>query len=308
MEHDMTGKAWDTPPSLWMNGRIVPWKECLVHVTSGYAQRGASVFEGIRVYRAFSSGVYLALAFAEHLERLENTWRALSLPLSYPNHLIRQAVIDLLGTRKMTDSYCRVTRFLDLPSKEDTSEADGLIVALYQVPPLIRKPVTCITSSWRRNAFALPAQMKIGGHYFMLSWVRQQARKLGADDAILLNHDDFVCEATGTAVFLWMEGYLVTPPVSDCALPSITARIVVRLANELGIPTSIRSIHRTELFQARCAFLAGTLDELRPITRIDEVQLNTCESEPIHTLFEAFASICRDERSRKWGEVFESFG
>jgi branched-chain amino acid aminotransferase len=287
-----------------MNGRLVPWDEAVVHVTSGYAQRGASIFEGIRVYKTTQPGAYLALALAAHLRRLENSWSALSLPASFSSDAVSPALTTLLRQRESGDYYCRVTRFLDVPSGEDRREADGLLVALYRVAPLIGTPVACVTSSWRRNAVALPAQMKIGGHYFLLSWLRQQARRSGADEAILLNDDDLICEATGTAVFLFVDGKLVTPPVADGALPSITARIVTRLADELGIPTATRSIHRTEVFAADATFLAGSLDELRPVTAVDGIGLrNALDSKPINQLFEGFRAICRAERDHGWGEV-----
>ena len=226
--------SWEHPPTLWMNGKLVPWDDCSVHVTSGYAQRGASVFEGIRVYRT-RSRTYLALALEEHLARLSDTWRALSLPMSCSNNVIREGLTALLSNRELEDGYCRVNRYLGSRTIENPREPDGAFVALYNSPRLFGKPVKCVTSAWRRNELALPSQMKIGGHYFLLSWLRQQAQQLGADDAILVNERNFVAEATGTALFLCSGKELVTPPISDGALPSITATIVQSLARRLDI-------------------------------------------------------------------------
>jgi len=302
----MVSNSWDTPPSLWISGRLVPWDECVVHVTSPYAQRGASVFDGIRLYKTSRAGTYLALALTKHLQRLDDTWQALSLPISFSTEMIRQGLVELLSSRNIGDCYCRVTRYLDARTPDDAREPDGVMVALFKQRPLIEQPVACVISSWRRTNLALPAQMKIGGHYFLLSWLRQQARQLGADDAILLNDRDLVCEATGTAIFVFLDGELVTPPISDGALPSITAQIVTELASKLDIPTSTRSVHRTQLFRTQGAFLAGTLDELRPITTIDNVRLpDVLESEPIAELFKAYAAICRAERESEWSEFLE---
>jgi branched-chain amino acid aminotransferase len=297
--------AWDTPPSLWMNGKLVPWNDCRVHVTSAYAQRGASIFEGIRVYRT-NSRKYLALAFSEHLGRLKASWDTFRLPTSLPNSVIKPALLDLLNQREVGDSYCRVTRFLDVPDIETKIETDGLMVALYQSEQLLGRPVSCITSSWRRNEFAVPAQTKIGGHYFMLSWVRQQAKLFGADDAILLNQNDYVAEATGTAIFISSNGRLVTPPITDGALPSITVRTIGKLAARVGLPITVRSIHRSELSGVEAAFLAGTLDELRPITSIDGVKLpNALDCKPVAKIFAEFSKICRSEAEQTWGELIE---
>lgn len=300
------GASWDHPPALWINGKLVPWEECVVHVTSGYAQRGASVFEGIRIYQTSRPRTYFALALQEHLMRLAETWRALSLPASYSDESVQEGIVALLANRTLSDGYCRVTRYLGLRTIESPREPDGVFIALYNSPQLLGKPVNCVTSVWRRNEFALPAQLKIGGHYFMLSWVRQKAQQLGADDAILLNENDHVSEATGTAVFLYLDGVLVTPPESDGALPSITARLVVRLARKLGIPSYIRSVHRTELFRAKAVFLAGTLDELRPVSSIDGVPLPaSLDSKPVQEVFHAFSTMCRGEDPAEWGTLLQ---
>jgi branched-chain amino acid aminotransferase len=298
--------SWEHPASLWMNGRLVPWEQCTVHLTSGYAQRGASVFEGVRLYKGSRPGTHFALGLAEHLERLNQTWQALSLRSSYSDAQVRAGLEELLASRELGDAYCRITRYLGLRTAEDPREPDGIFIAAYNVPQLLGKPVACITSSWRRDSLALPAQMKIGGHYFMLSWLKQQAQQKGADDAILLNSRDLVCEATGTAVCLYIGGKIVMPPTSDGALPSITARIVLRIASTLGIPTATRSVHRAELFQAAAVFLAGSLDELRPVASIDGVHLPDASAVgPVNDLFKRFALICRPAQEEQgWGEVF----
>src|SRR5262249_5797322 len=151
-------------------------------------------------------------------------------------------------------------------------------------------------SNWRRNELALPSQMKVGGHYFLLSWLKQQAQQSGADDAILVNERNLVGEATGAAVFLYLDGELVTPPVSDGALPSITAKIVQKLADKCGIRARARSVHRSELFRASAVFLAGSLDELRPVTSIDGVSLPiAADCKPVGDVFEAFSALCRGD-------------
>jgi branched-chain amino acid aminotransferase len=302
----MAAPSWEHPPFIWMNGKLVPWDECKVHVTSGYAQRGASIFEGIRVYRAARPHTYFALGWQEHLARLAHSWRALSLTSTHGDDAIRDGLAALLAGRDLNDGYCRVTRYLGSRTIDSPREPDGIFISLYNSPQLLGKPVKCMTSNWRRTEFALPAQMKIGGNYFMLSWVRQQAQQAGADDAILLNDRDHVSEATGTAVLLYLDGVLCTPPVSDGALPSITAKLVLRLASQLGIPCTTRSIHRTELFRASAVFLAGSLDELRPVVAIDGIAIpNAQETEPMSKLFGAFATLCRSDEASDWGLLLE---
>jgi branched-chain amino acid aminotransferase len=298
--------SWDHPRELWVNGRLVPWDQCTVHMTSGYAQRGASIFEGIRIYQTGTPREYLALGFEDHLRRLDDTWSSLSLPISYSADLIKEGLSSLLRQRAdLQDAYCRVTRFLDLRTADSPKEPDGVFVALYKVAPLLGKPVTCVTGAWRRHEIALPAQMKIGGNYFLLSWARQRAQQAGADDAILLNERDCVAEATGTAVFIITSHGLATPPQSEGALPSITAKIVCKLAAEMGIDTTVRPLHRSELLRSKGVFLAGSLDELRPVTSVDGVHLaQALETAEIASLFKRFEAACRGNSSPAVGTIF----
>jgi hypothetical protein len=85
---------------------------------------------------------------------------------------IREGLTALLSTRELEHGYCRVTRYLGSRTIDNPREPDGVFVALYSSPPLFGKPVKCITSAWRRNELVLPSQTKIGGHYFLLSWLR----------------------------------------------------------------------------------------------------------------------------------------
>src|SRR4051794_36181273 len=103
----MAASSWDHPPFIWMNGKLVPWDQCQVHVTSGYAQRGASIFEGIRVYRCAPPRTYFALGWQEHLTRLAASWRSLSLAATHGDEAIREALVALLSVREVNDGYCR---------------------------------------------------------------------------------------------------------------------------------------------------------------------------------------------------------
>jgi branched-subunit amino acid aminotransferase/4-amino-4-deoxychorismate lyase len=82
----------------------------------------------------------------------------------------------------------------------------------------------------------------------------------------------------------------------------------MRLAAGLGIPVSVRSVHRNELYRSAGAFLAGTLDELRPIISVDGVSLPDAseKSQPLFQLFRAFFSLCRAEDDHEWGEIFHA--
>ena len=58
------------PQNTWLNGRITPWEESLIHVGSDAVLRGASVFEGIRAYRSEDGKDLLLFRLADHWRRL----------------------------------------------------------------------------------------------------------------------------------------------------------------------------------------------------------------------------------------------
>jgi branched-chain amino acid aminotransferase len=107
------------------------------------------------------------------------------------------------------------------------------------------------------------------GHYANSILAAHEALDRGFDDAILLNQDGTVAEATGENVFFVKGGELVTNDASSSILPGITQRTVLDLAARAGIPTRIRAFTREELFAADEVFLTGTAAEVTPVREID---------------------------------------
>ena len=122
----------------------------------------------------------------------------------------------------------------------------------------IEKGVRVMSSSWRRNADeALPARGKLVGGYVNMAFQKSEAELNGFDEALVMTPDGHASEGSAANLFVVRDGVLLTPPVSDDILEGVTRKAILQLAADLGIPTEVRSIDRSELYVCDEMFLSA---------------------------------------------------
>jgi branched-chain amino acid aminotransferase len=262
------------PPYTWMNGAVVPWQDSRIHINTDVVLRGASVFEGIRAYRAAEGGDLRLFRAAEHLRRLLGTSaRVLHLDLPYTVDDLRQATLELLRANDIREhAHIRVVAYFDEPELGDGGDTTGAFILAFPRPhgTRLRSGIRSMVSAWRRPSdVSLPPRVKASGSYLNGRLAIADARSKGFDIPILLNEAGKVSEGPGQNLFLVRDGVLVTPRVSDAILEGITRRTVLRLASDHGIPVQERAVDATELYVADELFFAGTLIEIQPIVVVD---------------------------------------
>ena len=133
------------------------------------------------------------------------------------------------------------------------------------------KAISVCVSGWRRvDDTAIPARGKVNGTYVNSAFAKSDAMLSGFDEAILLNQDGHVSEATAANFMMIRQGKLITPPISANLLEGITRRSLLHLAEtELGIEIEEREIDRSELYLADEAFFCGTGVQISAIGSID---------------------------------------
>ncbi|MET9658135.1 aminotransferase class IV [Streptomyces sp. NPDC006510] len=261
------------PDLIWLNDRICPWDQARVHVTSETALRGVNVFEGIRGYWQAGHGRLAVVRPAAHLARLEQSAALMRIPHAGLDAQVREGMTALLARlAPRHDVYLRPTLYVE--DGRYTDDPDSVVTGLYitcvPAPPRPGRAAACRISTWMRIPDrALPTAAKTGAAYAAFRLARLQAQQDGADEAILLNERGLVAETGGAAVFAVMGGTLVTPPLGDGLLDSVTRGVVLALADRLGFPAQVRSLPPDELIGADEVFLTGTLDEIRPVASID---------------------------------------
>lgn len=98
---------------------------------------------------------------------------------------------------------------------------------------------------------------------------KQQARKLGAYEALLVDAGGNITEGSSSAAIAIVDRTVIAPPQATSILPSITREYVREIAAELDLPFQERWLSLAEFGSASEAFLAGTSDEMTGITRVD---------------------------------------
>jgi branched-chain amino acid aminotransferase len=264
---------------------------------------GDGVFEGIRIYGREP------FLLDEHLARLEASARALALELP----LGRDAFAELCweGARRSAadDGYLRlvVTRGPGAlgvsPHTCGTPSVILIAAPLALYPPQARQAgVRLVTSSLRRPApDALPPQVK-SLNYLTSVLASIEARRQGAEEAILLNAQGLIAECTADNLFLVQGGVVRTPAIAHGALNGITRALVLRLLGDLGIPTEEAPLVPVDAWTADEVFLTGTGAEIVRVREVDGRPVDT--TGPVTQAVErAFADYVRTGPWRRTSEA-----
>lgn len=267
----------NTPKFAWLNGKIVEWDNCLIHVRSQGAFWGANVFEGVRAYWNTNYSQLYIYKLEEHLLRLRDSMKCLDMNCKFSNEEIKKACIALLQANNFQeDIHIVISAYFGFGKNFDSlglTEDVGLHITALPMPRSDKYFIGChaAISSWRRiSGDSMPPRIKAGANYHNSRIAQQEALRNGYDSAIFLNNRGTVSEAPGSCIAIYYKGVIVTPPSTSGVLESITIDVIQKLAKEeLGINFEYREIDRTELYVAKEIFLCGTLVEIQPIITVD---------------------------------------
>jgi branched-chain amino acid aminotransferase len=270
------------PVHTWMNGRITPWAESLLHAGSDAVLRGASVFEGIRAYRSSDGADLLLFRLEDHFDRLYGgSMRVMQMRIAYSPAELAQGIIDLLQANQVRDdAHIRVVAYFDVLAdlvaggSAGAAEDDPTGVYMLAFPkapnPRLQTGVRCNVSAWRRPTDnSISPRVKASANYLNSRLASVDAKSKGFDIPVLLNQRGRVSEGPGQNIFLVRKGVLVTPRTTDNILEGITRETVIGIGHELGLPVEEREVDFTELYVADEIFFAGTNMEVMPIAEID---------------------------------------
>jgi branched-chain amino acid aminotransferase len=264
---------------IWIDGKIVDWDDAKVHVLTHALHYATAIFEGLRCYKTENGPAIFRLQ--DHVRRLVNSSRIYMMDLGYGAEEITEAIKSTVEANKLDQCYIRPIAFYGygemgvnpLPNKVSIAIAAWRWGA-YLGENALKNGVRCMVSSWRRvNPLALPPQAKASANYANSSLAKIEALKAGYDEAILLNANGMVSEATGENIFRVANGILSTPPASAGILRGVTRDTVIQLATDLGIVFHRSEVAREELYTSDELFLCGTAAEITPIREVDGRQV-----------------------------------
>ncbi len=259
------------PRLVWLNGEIQPLETAVTSVADHAHLYGDGLFEGIRIY---SSKIF---KLAEHLDRLYHGIAYLGFEMQMGRKELRSTILDVCRQAEIADGYIRlnVTRGtgLGLDPKNINRNANVMIMvsslSLYP-PEAYEIGLHVITSSFKViPADCLDPRVKAIGKYVANILAKNEGNRMGAGEALMLNHQGYIAECTGDNLFLANGRKIRTPHPSCGLLAGITRQTVIDLARDNGFEVEETFLTPFDLFTADEAFLTGTAAEIIAMVSLD---------------------------------------
>jgi branched-chain amino acid aminotransferase len=270
------GSSVDQPKYALFRGKIVPYSEAKVGILTHALNYGTAAFGGIRAYWNETEEQLFIFRPEDHFRRLLNSAKLLLMDLDYtPESLIKTTIQLLQKDGYKCDVYIRplVYKADEIIGVKLHGLRDEISVVAVPFDRYVGNDTNAhVTfSSWRRiDDNIIPARGKISGSYANSAFIKSDALQAGFDEALVLTQSGHVSEGSAENVFMYRDGVLVTPSVTDNILEGITRRTVMQLAlEELGLQVVERSIDRTEIYLCDELFLTGTAAQITAVTRVD---------------------------------------
>jgi branched-chain amino acid aminotransferase len=267
---------------IYYNGKFVDKEEAKVSVFDHGFLYGDGVFEGIRAY---NSRVF---KLKEHIDRLYESANAILLDIEVSRREMMDIVVETVRKNGLTDAYIRlvVSRGVgDLgldPRKCPKSEIICIAGSISMYPEsMYQNGMEIVTAATRRNSSdALSPRIK-SLNYLNNILAKIEANRAGVMEALLLNQEGYVAEATGDNVFIVKDGVLITPTIYAGILKGITRDTVLELAQRDGVPTREELFNLVDVYSADECFLTGTGAELIPVIAVDSRTIGDGKPGPV---------------------------
>ena len=273
--------------TIWMNGKLVDWKDATIHIGSHVIHYGSGVFEGARCYATPKGSAVFRLD--EHLVRLINSAKIYR--MEYPLDLAgwRQAVLGTIRANKMKACYIRPLVYrgyhtLGVNPLHNPVDASIMLWewGAYLGAEALEQGVDVKVSSWSRMApNTLPAMAKSTANYANSQLIKMEALADGYSEGIALDVFGNVSEGSGQNIFVVRDSVLYTPPLSASVLGGITRDSIVTLARDLGYQVIEQNLPREMLYVSDEVFFTGTAAEVTPIRSIDKIKVGEGKRGPV---------------------------
>lgn len=258
---------------IWLDGKLVPWREAKFHFLTHSLHYASAVFEGLRCYDGH------IFKLNEHSQRLIDGCKIMDMNFTCTLEQVNEACKEAVKANNISDGYLRplVWRGAQQMGVAAPQANIHFGVAAWDWPQyykgdLLEKGIRVTTSQWRRPApDTAPVHVKASGLYMICTISKQAAEAKGYNDALMLDYRGYVAELTSANFFMVKDGVLHTP-AADCFLNGITRQTVIGLAKDLGIEVQERVILPDELATADECFATGTAAEISPIGMIDHME------------------------------------
>ena len=272
---------------IWMNGKLVPFKNAKVHVLTHALHYSTSIFEGIRCYDTPNGSAIFRLS--EHVDRFFNSAKLYGMKIPYSKKYISDSIIKTVKASKLKQCYIRPLAYYGygtmgltpLKNKVDVS------ISCWEWKMGESKAgkfsgARCKISKWIRiDSRSQPMQAKSAANYSNAALARVEALKAGYDESIMLNNKGHVAEGSAENIFVVKNGKITTPPLSADILNGITRDSAIKMIKSNGKKISEKNITVKNLLSADEIFMTGTAAEVKSVTRVNRTKIGSGKIGPI---------------------------
>jgi len=267
----MDGAYDDRDGKIWLDGKMVDWRDANVHILTHAMHYASSVFEGERCYNG------KIFKGREHSERLRKSAQYLDFEIPYSVDEIEAAKYEMLKANGWTDAYVRAVAWRGAGPDMGVSAARNpvrLAIAGWEwgnyYGDAKMKGAKLDISKWKRpSPETIPVHAKAAGLYMICTTSKHAAEAKGCSDALFMDYRGYVAEATGANIFFVKDGEVHTP-LADCFLNGLTRQTVIGMLKEKGLTVHERHIMPEELEGFEQCWLTGTAAEVTPVGQIGD--------------------------------------
>ena len=272
---------------IWLDGKLVDWRDAKIHVLTHTLHYGCGAFEGVRAYNTVNGTAIFRLE--DHTKRLFNSAKILRMKIPFTFEQVMEAQKEVVRANKLESAYIRPLTWigsekLGVSPKGNTVQ---LMVAAWNWGAYLgedgmTRGIRVKTSSFTRHHVNVTmCNAKAVSNYTNSILANTEATDDGYDEALLLDPQGFVSEGSGENIFIVRDGKVYTPDPSAGALNGITRNTVFAICADLGIEVSEKRITRDEVYISDEAFFTGTAAEVTPIRELDRVQIGAGQRGPV---------------------------
>lgn len=267
----MAGSYADRDGKIWMDGKLIDWRDANVHILTHALHYASSVFEGERCYegKVFKS--------RQHSERLLKSGELMDMKIPYTVDEIEAAKRAVLDANGLTNAYLRVVAFRGAGEDMGVSARRNPIrmaVTAWEWGSYYgdakMKGAKLDVAKWKRpSPETIPTAAKAAGLYMICTMSKHAAEEKGCSDAMFFDYRGYVAEATGANIFFVKDGEVHTP-LPDAILNGLTRQTVIGMLRDRQIKVHERHILPSELDSFEQCFLTGSAAEVTPVGQIGD--------------------------------------
>ena len=257
---------------------VDPLEPCFAH--------GHGLFETFRV----SDG--RAIFLEDHIDRLAGTAELVGLQCPVDAAAVRRQVAELLHRLGFREARVKVHLLGRSDQSSDVLVTAEEVPAVEEFGPLVSVALADERFLGRNPLLGLKTM-----NYMVNRLAEQEGRERGFGEVVLAGEDGIITEGSRSSVFFVEGGRLLTPSLELPILPGITRQAIVRLAREEGIEVEEGFFPFDRLRDSDEAFLTGSFSGIRPMDRIEDVEMSPCPGQITRQLAAAYRRrIAAEER------------